>query len=274
MQRASDKVKEEHILTCLHLTCQEVVVSELPFVETWEDMKQLLIDEFGGDLSLEVKKDAFMHIAFKPKKTLAKFEDRFYMEGVRNIPDFYSCVINKLSPAAKVKAPAATKQTSTVNIQTSAVTEQTPTTNVQTSAAIKQIHTAIMQKPVTTKRSPAVSMQAPTTKKTSTSTVQAPAVHTQNPVTTKLLPAATTQKPITTKLLPAVNVQAPVVSCSGARHRYTTGNPNLRIGFILSLGYMTGKANVFTLRPWMNNLYLAWLERGAEVQKTQRQKCE
>ncbi|KAJ9062266.1 hypothetical protein DSO57_1012712 [Entomophthora muscae] len=44
-------------------------------------MKQLLIDKFGGDLSLEVKKDAFMHIAFKPKETLAKFSDRNYMEG-------------------------------------------------------------------------------------------------------------------------------------------------------------------------------------------------
>ena len=44
-------------------------------------MKQLLIDEFGGDLSLEVKKDAFIHIAFKPKETLAEFADRFYLEG-------------------------------------------------------------------------------------------------------------------------------------------------------------------------------------------------
>ncbi|KAJ9048089.1 hypothetical protein DSO57_1038520 [Entomophthora muscae] len=34
-----------------------------------------------SDLSLELKKDAFMHIAFKPKETLAKFADRFYMEG-------------------------------------------------------------------------------------------------------------------------------------------------------------------------------------------------
>ncbi|KAJ9083839.1 hypothetical protein DSO57_1030615 [Entomophthora muscae] len=28
----------------------------------------------------------------------------------------------------------------------------------------------------------------------------------------------------------------PHVSCSEARHRHTTGNPNLRIGFLLSLG--------------------------------------
>ncbi|KAJ9056452.1 hypothetical protein DSO57_1032972 [Entomophthora muscae] len=47
----------------------------------WEDMKQLLINEFGGGISLEVKKDAFMNIAFKPKETLAEFADRFYMEG-------------------------------------------------------------------------------------------------------------------------------------------------------------------------------------------------
>ncbi|KAJ9051723.1 hypothetical protein DSO57_1001989 [Entomophthora muscae] len=60
MRRASDEVKKEHMLTCLHPTCQKVVVPELPTIETWEDMKQLLIDKFGGDLSLEVKKDAFM----------------------------------------------------------------------------------------------------------------------------------------------------------------------------------------------------------------------
>ncbi|KAJ9069606.1 hypothetical protein DSO57_1016767 [Entomophthora muscae] len=40
--------------------------------------------------------------------------------AVRNIPDTYSCVINKLSPAANVKAPT-TKKTSTVNVQTSAI---------------------------------------------------------------------------------------------------------------------------------------------------------
>ena len=81
MRRASDEVKKEHILTCLHPTCQEVVVPELPSITSWNNMKQLLINEFGGDLSLEVKKDAFMHIAFKPKETLAKFANRFYLEG-------------------------------------------------------------------------------------------------------------------------------------------------------------------------------------------------
>ncbi|KAJ9066351.1 hypothetical protein DSO57_1010561 [Entomophthora muscae] len=80
MRRALDKVKKEHILTCLHLTCQEVVVPELPTIETWEDMTQLLIDNFGGELSLE-EKGTFMHIAAKPKESLAKFADRFYMEG-------------------------------------------------------------------------------------------------------------------------------------------------------------------------------------------------
>ncbi|KAJ9062517.1 hypothetical protein DSO57_1009864 [Entomophthora muscae] len=81
MRLASDKVKKEHILTCLHPACQEVVVPELRIIEMWEDIKQLLIDNFGGDLSLEVKKDAIMHISFKPKETLAKFTDRFYLEG-------------------------------------------------------------------------------------------------------------------------------------------------------------------------------------------------
>ncbi|KAJ9053701.1 hypothetical protein DSO57_1021762 [Entomophthora muscae] len=85
MRRASDEVKKEHILTCLHLTYQEVVVPELLTIETWEDMKQLLIDKFRGDLCLEVKKDAFMHIAFKPKETLAEFADRFYLEGQKLI---------------------------------------------------------------------------------------------------------------------------------------------------------------------------------------------
>lgn len=44
-------------------------------------MKRLLIEEFRGDLSLEVKKDAFMHIASKPEKTLAELADCFYIEG-------------------------------------------------------------------------------------------------------------------------------------------------------------------------------------------------
>ncbi|KAJ9048365.1 hypothetical protein DSO57_1035745 [Entomophthora muscae] len=59
-----------------------------------------------------------------------------------DIPDTYSCVINKLSPAA-------TKQTSAVNMQTTTVTKQKSTTNVQTSAAIKQMITATAQAPTT-----------------------------------------------------------------------------------------------------------------------------
>ncbi|KAJ9058569.1 hypothetical protein DSO57_1011024 [Entomophthora muscae] len=81
MYRAINELKKENILTCLHPTCQEVVVPKLPSLVTWEDMKCLLIEEFGGDLSLEVKKDAFMHIAFKPKETLAEFANCFYIEG-------------------------------------------------------------------------------------------------------------------------------------------------------------------------------------------------
>ncbi|KAJ9055364.1 hypothetical protein DSO57_1004568 [Entomophthora muscae] len=79
MCRATEKLKKEHILTCLHPTCQEVVVPKLPSIVTWEDMKCLLIEDFGRDLSLEVKKDAFMHMAFKPKETLAEFADCFYI---------------------------------------------------------------------------------------------------------------------------------------------------------------------------------------------------
>ncbi|KAJ9078472.1 hypothetical protein DSO57_1006252 [Entomophthora muscae] len=81
LRRATDELKKEHIFTCLHPTCQEVVVPKLPSIVTWEDMKRLLIEEFGGDLSLEVKKDAFMHIAFKPKETLDEFADCFYIKG-------------------------------------------------------------------------------------------------------------------------------------------------------------------------------------------------
>ncbi|KAJ9051211.1 hypothetical protein DSO57_1006752 [Entomophthora muscae] len=55
MCKDTDKLKKEHILSCLHPTCQEVVVPELPSIVTWEDMKCLLIEEFGGDLILEVK---------------------------------------------------------------------------------------------------------------------------------------------------------------------------------------------------------------------------
>ncbi|KAJ9073315.1 hypothetical protein DSO57_1017875 [Entomophthora muscae] len=49
---------------------------------------------------------------------------------VRNILDTYSCVINKLSPAANVKAPSATEETSAVNVQTSAVIKHMSATNV------------------------------------------------------------------------------------------------------------------------------------------------
>ncbi|KAJ9081993.1 hypothetical protein DSO57_1008950 [Entomophthora muscae] len=85
MKKTTDELKKEPILNCLHPTCQEVVVPEIPSIVTWEDMKQLLIEEFGGDLILEVKKDAFMNIAFKPKETLAKFADLFYIEGQKLI---------------------------------------------------------------------------------------------------------------------------------------------------------------------------------------------
>ncbi|KAJ9086630.1 hypothetical protein DSO57_1001912 [Entomophthora muscae] len=81
MLRATHNLKNDCILTCLHPKCQEVVVPKLPSIVTWEDMKHLLIEEFRGDLSLEVTKDAFMHIAFKPKQILADFANCFYIEG-------------------------------------------------------------------------------------------------------------------------------------------------------------------------------------------------
>ena len=81
MKRAPYELKREHILTCLHPVCQEAVVPELAAITTWEEMKTLLTEEFGGELSLEVKKDAFMHISFIPKETLAEFDNSFYIEG-------------------------------------------------------------------------------------------------------------------------------------------------------------------------------------------------
>ncbi|KAJ9078349.1 hypothetical protein DSO57_1007386 [Entomophthora muscae] len=73
---------------------------------------------------------------------------------VRNIPDTYSCVINKLSPAA---------------------TKQTSATNMQTSAAIKQIHIASMWKPTTTKLLPVANTQTlAAIKQMPTATAQAP----------------------------------------------------------------------------------------------------
>ncbi|KAJ9077410.1 hypothetical protein DSO57_1017032 [Entomophthora muscae] len=112
------------------------------------------------------------------------------MGFVRNIPDTYSYVTNKLSPAINVKVPVATEQMSAANVQTSAVIKQTSATNVQTSSTIKQIHTATMWKPATTKLLPAVNAQAP--------------------AATKQIHATTMWNPATTKLLPAVSMQAPV----------------------------------------------------------------
>ncbi|KAJ9063208.1 hypothetical protein DSO57_1002506 [Entomophthora muscae] len=81
MHQAPVKLKKKHILTCLHPTCQEMVVSKLGKIITWAQMKEMLIEEFGGDLSLEVKSDSFMHTSFKPNETLAEFANYFYLEG-------------------------------------------------------------------------------------------------------------------------------------------------------------------------------------------------
>ncbi|KAJ9088389.1 hypothetical protein DSO57_1023622 [Entomophthora muscae] len=147
--------------------------------------------------------------AYKEIQLCAPSDMDFDTPAVRNIPDTYSCVINKLSPAANVKAPIATKQTSA--------------TNVQTSAAIKQIHTSTMRKPAITKRSPAVSMQAPT------ATVQAPAASTQKPATTKLLPAANTQALAAIKQMPTTTAQAPTTlaspTCKPSSNQAPMGQP-------------------------------------------------
>lgn len=81
MQRATDEKKRDYILNCLGATAQELIFPELPTIQTWAQMRALLITEFGGELSLEVKKDAFVHIAFKYKETLVELANQFYVEG-------------------------------------------------------------------------------------------------------------------------------------------------------------------------------------------------
>ncbi|KAJ9085592.1 hypothetical protein DSO57_1012390 [Entomophthora muscae] len=60
MCQAPEKLKKP-ILTCIHLMCQEMMAQ----------IKETLIEELGEDLSLEFKKDVFMHIWFNPSETLA-----------------------------------------------------------------------------------------------------------------------------------------------------------------------------------------------------------
>lgn len=54
---------------------------ELPNIQTWAQMRKLLIAKFGGEFSLKVKKDAFGHIAFVPRETLVIFENKLYVKG-------------------------------------------------------------------------------------------------------------------------------------------------------------------------------------------------
>ena len=105
MRRASDEQKFDYILNCLSPEAQEVVVPELESVTTWPAMKALLISEFGDKLSLDVKKEAFTHIAFKPKETLKEFASWFYLEGQQlmtsgciTIEEAYNTCANALKP--------------------------------------------------------------------------------------------------------------------------------------------------------------------------------
>ncbi|KAJ9064360.1 hypothetical protein DSO57_1031558 [Entomophthora muscae] len=79
MRCTPDKLKQEHILLYLHPIFQEVVVPELASINSWSQMKEMLIAKFVTDLSLEVKKDAFICFAFKPKETLTEFTDFLYI---------------------------------------------------------------------------------------------------------------------------------------------------------------------------------------------------
>ncbi|KAJ9064853.1 hypothetical protein DSO57_1025959 [Entomophthora muscae] len=53
MIHANYELKRGHILTCLHPICQEVVIPELANITFWAQMKKMLIDKVGGDLTLE-----------------------------------------------------------------------------------------------------------------------------------------------------------------------------------------------------------------------------
>lgn len=81
MRRSTDEQKRDYILNCSGATAQEVIVPELPTNQSWAQMRALLIAKFRGELSLEVKKDAFVHISFKPKETLVEFANHFYVKG-------------------------------------------------------------------------------------------------------------------------------------------------------------------------------------------------
>ena len=105
MRHASDKQKFDYILNCLSPEAQEVVIPELDSVSTWPAMKALLISKFGDKLSLDVKKEAFTHIAFKPKETLKEFSSWFYLEGQQlmtsghiTIEEAYNACANALKP--------------------------------------------------------------------------------------------------------------------------------------------------------------------------------
>ena len=50
-------------------------------VETWEDMRTLLTEEFGGNRVLRNKKKNFRKITLKPSESLYDFINRFYNEA-------------------------------------------------------------------------------------------------------------------------------------------------------------------------------------------------
>lgn len=66
MRRATNEQKRDYIMSCLGATAQELIVPEMPIINTWDQMRDLLITEFGGELSLEFKNHIFFHIIFKP----------------------------------------------------------------------------------------------------------------------------------------------------------------------------------------------------------------
>lgn len=73
----TDNQKRDHVLNFLVTTAQEVIIPELPTIQTWDQMRDLSLDEFVSEISLEVKKNLFVYIAFKTKETLAEFAHRF-----------------------------------------------------------------------------------------------------------------------------------------------------------------------------------------------------
>lgn len=67
MRQVTEEQKRDYILNFLGATSQEVIVKRCPLFRMGSHAR-MLITEFGGELSLGVKNDAFIHIASNLRK--------------------------------------------------------------------------------------------------------------------------------------------------------------------------------------------------------------